>query len=741
VPWFWTAGQKGAGRLVCGECILPDISLSIVISIAAFLVWWGVGKAYAATSLSVPPAARATLAAVWFSLIASYPFWAFGAYSAIGWYDAYDGIIPYEILRAWNPSQAFSHAYAGGSDIESIFFLGGAPWSLYVGLIRLIGPQLGSLVFTLGALISLFMGVYWTARRVFGVDHLPATFGALTAFFVMQYSQTGVLGGLGWNFSVMVWLGLLALSPMAFWARLAFAAALALIAAATTTIGFFLPTGFFYVIALLIGSGHSWRKVVMANFIPSILFVTIDFAFNYELLHNLMQHTAESSRYLGIRSVDALEAWAGGSGEIPPISFADMLKDNSLAAAHMFLSGVQLVKDLDLQRISLPPTVLYLAGLAVGLVYFPSKLWRLAAAVAFLVLSAFVLTLTLGQTSIPVLSDFRWHELFTSTMPLLGLSVAVLLAQVDASVRPTILRGVTYGWLLLLLILSMSIMAHRTLETVAVYGGWRMLGGYEESLNAAKTGERQRAASYKANSILGVFNGIDVLDGMRQNFSPSRTAFWFLALHRDLPDAWHTHRHDIPADWGDADLNMLRMANVGLVLSNQLLSVPELQLVARQKAVSLKEAASDPWTRLIAEVINLRVLPELAIYRIDDAWPRVFVPAQVTVSAFGIDQRQYYQELKAVDHLEILFPKGNELVEGTDSSHLVLGEAHFTTRGMEIVTRGTGVLVYNQEYNRDWRAYCEDGQSVAISPVSAIMMAVSVPDDCGRMSFEASQRH
>lgn len=712
---------------------MPDVAVSVLISLLIFVVWLGAGRLTVIGLPAIPDTARAVGTGLWFSVAGAFPFWAFGAASAIGWYDAYDAIIPYELFRARFDPDSFNHAFAGGSTIESMFFLGGSPWSLYVFLIGVAGPQIGSLLFTIGASFTLFMGVYWTGRIIFRLQHGPSVYGALTALFVTQYAQTGVLAGLGWNFSLMVWLGLLALVPMSGLKRITSVMLLAIIASGTTTIGFFLPIGLSYILGLMLAAGSPWRRTIVENLIPAALFGMVVVVSNAELLRNMVAHGGESSRLLGIRNADALEAWAGGAGQVPRAAVLDTIGENLSAASSLYMSGAQLLSGPSLARLSLPPTFFFLVTLAVGLALFPARLWRICLALGLLVLAALGLTPILGQTNLPVASTFRWNELFMSTVPLLGLGIAITLAETDARIARW--RPLVSAWLVGLLTVSMGILAHGSLLTIPAYGGWRILGGYEQAVGGVTSSDRQRAATFNMKSVAGVFNGVDVLDGMRQNFSPARTAFWFLSLHSTPIASWHTHRHALPPSWNDIDVDMLRMANVGMILSSVEIDSGEIELVSRQESVSLAQSESGVWTEILTNIGDITVLPALNIYRLEGAWPRVFVPAQVRQSEYNLYDRRYYQDLKGVGHQELLLPSTNRLEPIQGNSPIAIGRPAVTQEGMHIATSGSGVLVYNQEYTSDWRAGCENGENLTIHAVNAIMMAVAVPEGCGQLSF------
>ena len=201
--------------------------------------------------INLPESVSAALVGIWVIVVSLFPYWLFGRYSAIGWYDEYDAIIPGHIFAALH-NGTFLHGYAGGSAADALFFTGPHALSLYEAMICALGPQIASLCFRILGMFVLFFGSYLTARTLFDLRKRGAIVTGLAAVFSTAYPYAWTLGGYAWDIGVIAWVGLLIFAPMFSLVRVGCAAGLALVTLATTSIFFLAPWMCAYLVLLWI---------------------------------------------------------------------------------------------------------------------------------------------------------------------------------------------------------------------------------------------------------------------------------------------------------------------------------------------------------------------------------------------------------------------------------------------------------------------------------------------------------
>lgn len=143
------------------------------------------------------------------------PYWYYGSFSAIGWYDEFDAIIPwYYVTSAMPEPIGFLHGYAGGTGSAMGFFYANESIALYRGMTDLFGLWLGQLLFRFTALLLIFLGCYIFIRKVF---QLPGLLAFCTSAYVVLggYHTLGwTIGGLGgWDIAGVVFFCLCAVYP------------------------------------------------------------------------------------------------------------------------------------------------------------------------------------------------------------------------------------------------------------------------------------------------------------------------------------------------------------------------------------------------------------------------------------------------------------------------------------------------------------------------------------------------
>jgi hypothetical protein len=123
--------------------------------------------------------------------LALFPFWLFGEFSALGWYDEYDAIIPWYLVKSnMQNSHGFLHGYAGGTGGDFGFEWGNEYYSLYRYLLTTISVWKANLIFRFFGFAFLLSGMYFLCTKLHQINRLSAFAIAMFAVFV-NYIQFG----------------------------------------------------------------------------------------------------------------------------------------------------------------------------------------------------------------------------------------------------------------------------------------------------------------------------------------------------------------------------------------------------------------------------------------------------------------------------------------------------------------------------------------------------------------------
>lgn len=708
-----------------------SIAIVVVLSLPALLFIRPFGP-------SPSPSAellRATTLGMVIILASLYPYWLFGPASAIGWYDEYDGIIQFYLTAAAAPSLAtFAHGYAGGSGIGDVFpDIGNAVYDLYFLLIRSIGPELASFVYRLLGSLILYLGIFVSAQTLVKASFAAAVTAGLVAVFCTVYPYGWVLGGYGWDLSLMVWLPVLFLSRLGWIWRVILAAVLAAIIAGTTTIVFFVPFAIFYTfLAVYFVEGRVWPTLVRSAASVAVLALVAGLLTLNTTL-TLVASLKESGRYQAITGPRALAAAFSGG----PVPSLDLLSVFGEGMNGIFLRGLNVLIGRPLS--GFPPTVIFTILAIAAVIWLARSQHGARYLICLFGPVALVggLTFLGGTVEIPFISAFRWDTLYVCIAVLFALVFAVF--QANATNRAARLACLVAGPALLLsVVISAGSMAQRSIVELDAYGGWATLSAYPQLAGLAQADPLARAASlpaYQPKPLLGPHYGLDVVDGMRGNFTWRRTGFWFETLPTTPNSAWHTHRQVLGRGLGDINLDALRMIGGQYLMSPTVLDGPGLSVTAQLPGLRLADLGG-PYSLLRKVFPKLSLAPTLSVYRLGGAWDRAFSPADLKATTVSDFDLEYFTQLRSLPRHTILIPtNAPDWLKNDDPGHLTIEAATKTASGMEIRTGGEGgLLVYNQEPVAGWRATCEN-TALSITPINAMMMAVQVPAGCFEVRF------
>ena len=451
-----------------------------------------------------------------------------------------------------------------------------------------------------------------------------------------------------------------------------------------------------------------------------------------------------SARFMELNSLSAFNAHFGHNVIELSMSLAPAIHLALADLGSYCLTGLSIfVHGSPSSLLGFPLTIVFVWG-AVGVALWlglRKSDWSFVLGLAGLTAVVFLVTVLSRTTSIPIFRAFRWDTLYLTAVPIVAVLWGKAVDQAAGSGRWWRGRLIPEAIFALATIIGMASMATRSLELIQAYGGWAALSDYTVLHDVARDNPLIRAASlprYYPKAIVGPFNGLEVLDGMRQNFTWRRTAFWFLTLKSPARSAWHTHRQMLGRKIDDVNISALLMANTGLLLSTSATWSKYFRQIAKQSALHLRDARA-PFMRLLSVALpRFTLLPPIHVYWIGVPWPRVFVARQRIEAGVADDTVSYFLQLRSLPRLSVLVPENAPAwltrAAGGGGGPTVR-TVQETRHGIVVNTDGApGVLVYNQEYTRKWKAYCA-GDVLEVTPVNGLMMAVSVPQGCRKITF------
>lgn len=674
-----------------------------------------------------------------------FPYWMLGQYSAIGWYDEYDAIIPYSILAALNPLSKFDHTIAGGAQIETLQFATNHMFSLFEMLIRAIGPQWAALLYRFLGHLVLYLGAYQTMRHLFGTRQLPAIVGALIVVFGTVYPYGWVLGGYGWTIGVVTWCGILVFGRMSVAQRLLAALVLGILTVSASHPFTFVAWVAFYLPLLWILLPERLISLLQRSALPGFLVAAIAVLGSWRTFSTFAVTQGESARYRGIDSLASFEASFGASVGPQSETLWEAIRLSTLYFYNFALSGLGLFRLLSGGSLNgYPLTFVFFIGGMFGAVWLGvyERQWRYLVGLLAILGLVYVLSVMALLVEVPLLSNFSWYTVYNVIWPVIGV-IWALLAQAILDRRKRILTTVSSTALALCALVSCASMAQISLGTVHAYGGWAVMNNYPLLRDIAVSEPLTRVASTPTgwpNAIIAPFNGLAAIDGQRPSYTWRRSAYWYLTLNRTPATSWNPNYQTLGTNLADINEDALRMSNVGYLLSTSA-DLPGHRQVAAQPSRPLLESGL-PGAEVLGRLLpGFEVLPPIYVYAVDKAWDRVFVPTAIEMSPARDTQVEYYAALRDLPHHSILVPENGPdwlgAVVGKNS--LAVIEAEANDQGLDVVTNGSpGLLIYNQEYSARWTASCED-QSLPIAPVNGMMMATEIPSGCTTVFFRFAE--
>lgn len=259
--------------------------------------------------------------------------------------------------------------------------------------------------------------------------------------------------------------------------------------------------------------------------------------------------------------------------------------------------------------------------------------------------------------------------------------------------------------------------------------------------------ERVVSVTYRLPANAALLAGFDTADGGYAMALKSQEHFWgrVVAPHAQEGDSGFLGFQQVALNWkccqsyavaDFADLDLLRMANVGFILSRVPLHGQGVIQVEGPIDALPPRASQPAWERARAFVRELFHPAGVRVYALEKPLPRVFAATGVTVVPDVLSDAAFFTQLRSAGRTVLAREaQAAALAEGAGKSFTITGFGQQgDTVAVAVDAPQGGVLVVNVPYLPFWHAYA-DGKAVKVVPVNGIHMAAVVPPGSRGMEF------
>ncbi len=660
--------------------------------------------------------------------IALFPFWFFGEYSALGWYDEVDAQIPWNYNYLSNQHNAgFVHNFAGGAGFE--FAMGTPEVSLYRFFLENFPLWIANLLTRFLSLFSFFAGLFLLLRNLFGTSALLAFTASVFALFASYLPYGWTLNGHGWDLSAVIWitLALLGRFPSI---RINYMIGLATVVISPLLSGpiFLLPLGSFMLLFTMVtfldyrNYGREYYRLWLIIGLLGIILLFINWNTFFDIILGAKEF---SGRLVGAVSAEGSQK-----------TFVELFTASFIKEVHIFerFSGIFSSPTLNtaygiivilvlLRRHSMRPAViLFVLG-----IFFPAFLDALAKA-----------------TEIDILKSYRWNAFWY----LLPISVALTMAYLLRQPKRWDFLPAKYETAVIVFILALTALsginrlAGFTIESMEKKGGSAIVTYYHDLQELPHKDERMISDHQTVQWGVPIYYDLRTFDGISAVFSQRRNYFIAYGVHSPLKETIHPNKHFFKFVKKQLrfERSLLEMANVRYLLSRHRKLHPYVEGVKYIQGLRYSQLESNnPLKPLfIKEYGDITLVNDLYVFKLPNTWPMAFVAGKVAKSPYSFKDKAFYEGLKKLQKPDILLADEDAAgVKILAKSDLVVEKYSLDSKGMTVQLKSgeRGYLVFNQDYTPFWRAVCDQKKTLPLIPVNGIMMAAEVSEPCREVAF------
>ncbi|MBF0128413.1 MAG: hypothetical protein HQL33_00315 [Alphaproteobacteria bacterium] len=649
----------------------------------------------------------AFLLGVLFVLASTYEFWILGSRS----YLNFDIELDYSLsgrlaLPARHGETQFVHGFSGGVDADAVAAFTGAYFSLNTFLLDALPVGLAAFVHKMLVIGGAFFGMYRLAR---GIPRMERNLAFAAAAL---YASHGLLAKTTWNYGP----------------------------------GYALIPLLCHVVVGRLDRRFYW---------PGVALAAVLYAAGSDPFHDFL------ALLPALAAVALLRGWGAVPRIVPSalLVVAAVVLNWHEGLYAKFLMGPLTVRGAPMalsEQVDLTVTFYTLLA-ALGLVL--SVYGRKAVAVRSLVSFAFVsfgyVGLTHAVYHVEALSPlksltFGYMSQGEGIVSMLILGVGVREFAESGGVR-LLQRVPRIAFALVAALATGAFFADRAFNSAV----WLVEGGLS-SFTAARTqlarpswlpGEPVRTVTvpYRLAPNIAAAAGLDTFDGTHDLSAERYTRYWKhvaagAPLYQTHPGLFSFGKqfavcgdHDLGSY---ADLDLLRVANVGFVLSVVPLRGEGVRQVSGPSGPPRLPCPHLPVLERVARMAELIVAPApIRVYAIGEPVPRVYAARTIETSR-GEDEASFHARVKRRGPDRIAVARAEDLpATPIPSGSPLLSSWRLVADGVEAeVAGGGGLVVFNSTWLPFWSARA-DGNPTPVFPVNGVQMAAVVPEGTRRIEF------
>lgn len=647
-------------------------------------------------------------------ILSLYPYWIYGSFSALGWYDEFNQQIPwwYNQSKLNNPN-GFLYGYAGG--------LGGlvGKGSQYISgqqiVVNFSPLWISLLIYRILSLFLTFLGFYIFSRFIIKISSFKSLLLSLIPLYVSIEIYSTTLAGVGWQYAGVIWFAVI--SIMKFKNNIydvIFITFYIFLTSANATPFFLLPSIFVFYIFLRISfdSKYFLDKRAFVIFIILAICMLINSLPNFITLFEVKNYSARLTKVLtNFNEVNNLNFFDYLTIKI--LSSYKLLKINFLRNHHevMFCSYFLIIFLLLIYK---------KYSFLIKIIFFPFILYP-------------VLDIGAGILDLPVISTYRWDILVS----MLSCFIAISFMYLDKNqyldinqkiiTRNKVINFTLSLFIVVSLVISINYLTKSTMYQLNYGGGLGIIKEYQglNKFNYTKNKYRFISGDYETLPSLPTYYNLDTFDGAATHFPKRRNYYIAYAMFNKPKKYLHTHYHTFVNLPNNHNMKAFKRANIKFI--NYSKPLEKTNFILESKFIGKKIEKSS--------VVN-----PLYIYSLGKVTPRIFLAEKLATSQHSYTDQKFYLELNMLGLRDALVAEddANDYYNTTFIKDLEIDKKVFSENRVIINFKnfGDGFLIFNQVYTHHWSAKCDD-KNIDIIPVNGIMMGIILNKvKCKKIEFK-----
>lgn len=639
------------------------------------------------------------------SVILIFPYWVFGSYSMVGWYDEYNAVIPWYLnILNYNDYQ-FLHGYAGGASSKQAYLEGNEEISLIRFLFEYFDFWIGNTLFRVAGYTLGIYSLYYLIRESTKLSQIQAL-NLSSAGFIINFIPYGwMLASMGYGFFGIIIFTYYYFDVNRFTKTSIVIPLCSFIIVSVTTppVFLFAQLGYFCLAySFLFNKSLNPKNSYRIFLIFSLILIEM-----LNWLEGIYFSTIQTQNFTA-RLIDPLNAING-------LSYAEIITKITLDQIVEFLKFIQ----RDPHYLLL---IIYLLSISI-LIYLKKYTYLLKIIFVFFALPL-IFEITSKLAHIPLLAQFQFHTLWEVHSLILVLIIATNINEISLKWK----KNVIYLLVIFSSVLAFEKMTVVTLDNLNLYGGGGTFFHYQSLANLKINGSPGRVVSngYLNPHIPNLY-GLDTFDGVPHISPKLRVDFDAYALKVDsnanssVNHAWRIY----PTFPKGYHIELFSMANVTHLISKFPIIDDRFLLLEYEKGKTTHDYS------LLKYFKEINLAPDIYIYKlIQMPWPLAFTPKKIIPSHSINYDFEYFNQIKKLNFGEVLVLNTNNIDSEVETSYY-RALSYIKTKNGYLINQinDSKFVVINTVYTPYWKGKC-NGNKVELFPANGIMMIAHIPNKC-----------